>query len=188
MYTQHVIHILVQKRVNVYWLFWDLSCVLGFLLSYCFCFSAPNFFPSSQSLRNQYFLFQEFPRGPYRCPPWIPFFLRSSRAAFTILAKRFPLHPCPPQRLTFRQVPKVRAQNPWKISSARAKNNLYGKYLPNSISHPESWEEMVMMMRRRNFMFGLQLLQTFSEPAEWRRICMCKLFLNEQGDVDIKLE
>ena len=79
---------------------------LLFLLSYCFCFSAPNFFPSSQSLRNQYFLFQEFPRGPFRCPPWIPFFLRFSRAAFTILAKRFPLHPCPPQRLTFRQVPK----------------------------------------------------------------------------------
>ena len=173
MYTQHVIHILVQKRVNVYWLFWDLSCVSSR--------------PPKVCVINIFF-FRSFHEVLTDVLEGIPFFLRSSRAAFTILAKRFPLHPCPPQRLKFRQVPKVRAPNPWKISSARAKNNLYGKYLPNSISHPESWEEMVMMMRRRNFMFGLQLLQTFSEPAEWRRICMCKLFLNEQGDVDIKLE
>ena len=103
---------------NLLFIFWSKSVLMSidsfetclvfwaFLLSYCFCFSAPNFFPSSQSLRNQYSLFQEFPRGPFRCPPWIPFFLRFSRAAITILAKRFPLHPCPPQRLTFRQVPK----------------------------------------------------------------------------------
>ena len=168
MYTQPVIHILVQKRVNVYWLFWDLSCVSSRPPKVCVI--NIFFFKSFHEVLTDALLGSP----SFFVPPVQP--LQSSKKGFLcILALHKDWHSdkCP---------------NPWKISSARAKNNLYGKYLPNSISHPESWDEMVMMMRRRNFMFGLQLLQTFSEPAEWRRICMCKLFLNEQGDVDIKLE